>query len=126
MVGTFSNVSFQCIRKKSKRLRASLSYRPEIIEMIDKKYNGLWPLACVLLAVLGLSSCKLAPETKEAKFLAAGRKELELRNYARALIHFQNAVSLKKTDAEPYYQLGLAYFGTGDYAPAYLALQKAL
>jgi len=80
----------------------------------------------LLLAALFFSACGLTPEAKEAKFLEAGRQYMAKKDYARALIDFQNAARVKKGDAEPYYQLGLAYFGLSDYRMCYPALRRAL
>jgi tetratricopeptide (TPR) repeat protein len=80
----------------------------------------------LLLAAMVLCGCSLSPETKEARFLAAGKAELRKKDYARAIIQFQNAARAKKGDAEPYYQLSLAYMASGDYELGIPALKRAL
>jgi len=47
------------------------------------------------------------------------------RDYARAILQFKNACQAMPGDAEPYYQLGLAYVATHDYQAAAGALLKA-
>ncbi|PYT27311.1 MAG: hypothetical protein DMG57_18760 [Acidobacteria bacterium] len=95
-----------------------------MVKRIESKV--LWLCAALLLGGLVLSGCALTPAAKEARFLAAGKKDLEKKNYARAVIQFQNAARAKKDDAEPYYQLALAYIDMGDYGTAHAALSKAL
>jgi tetratricopeptide (TPR) repeat protein len=54
-----------------------------------------------------------------------GKKELRKRNFETAIIHFKNAVQAAPKDAEPYYQLGLAYLAEGDGDRAASWLRKA-
>ena len=49
-----------------------------------------------------------------AKFLAEGEKQLEKKDYPRAILQFRNAVQAKPKEAETYYQLGRAYLASGD------------
>jgi tetratricopeptide (TPR) repeat protein len=51
---------------------------------------------------------------------------LEQKNYSRAILEFRNATSAMPTDAEPYYQISLAYFETGNHETSVAALRKAL
>jgi tetratricopeptide (TPR) repeat protein len=76
-------------------------------------------------AALTLCACSSSPQAKEAKFLDKGKKELQQKNYAVAIIQFKNAVQAQPRDAEPYYQLGLAYLGAADYNTAASYFQKA-
>ena len=75
--------------------------------------------------MLALSGCALTKEAKEAKFLSLGKQQYAKKDYARAVIEFRNAIRIAPNDAEAYYQLGLAYTGTGDVRAAYAALKKA-
>src|SRR5882672_11009229 len=85
-----------------------------------------WLGAGVLLAAVFISACGLTPDGKEAKFLQLGKKDMANKDCARAAIDFQNAIRVKMTNAEPYYQLSLAYMAMGDYQSGIPALQKAL
>jgi tetratricopeptide (TPR) repeat protein len=84
-----------------------------------------WLVAVIALELLVFSGCALSPEAKEARFLDMGKKALAKKDYARAILQFQNGIRSKKTDAEPYYQLGLAYIGAGDGNGAVAAFWKA-
>lgn len=82
----------------------------------------------LILALIGglvLAGCSRSPEAREARYMAAGRKRLEQKDYARAILEFRNAVKAKSTDAEAYYQLGLAHLGAGDVRAAVTHLLKA-
>ena len=78
-----------------------------------------------LAAILLLSGCSQSPQAKEAKYLEKGKKAYQEKNYAVAIIQFKNAVEAQPRDAEPYYQLGLAYLGATDYNTAASYFQKA-
>src|ERR1700690_2130246 len=67
-----------------------------------------WTL-CAGLAILILSGCSQSPRVREARSLEKGRKEFQKKNYAVAILHFKTAAQALPRDAEPYYQLGLAY-----------------
>jgi tetratricopeptide (TPR) repeat protein len=81
----------------------------------------LWAVAPILV----LSACNQSPEGKETRFLEKGRKEFEKKNYAVAILHFKNASAAKPWDAEPYYQLGLAYLAGNDIRSAAADFRKA-
>src|SRR4029077_20877695 len=66
------------------------------------------------LALVFLASCARSPQKKEAVFLETGRKHLQAKDFERASIDFRNALQVAPKDAEPHYQLGLAYLGAGD------------
>jgi tetratricopeptide (TPR) repeat protein len=68
----------------------------------------------LLVGVLAVTGCRRTPEAKMAKFLAEGEKQLEKKDYPRAILQFRNAVQAKPKEAEPYYQLGRAYLASGD------------
>jgi tetratricopeptide (TPR) repeat protein len=69
------------------------------------------------------SAC--SPKAREDRALAQGRKEFQQRNYQVAIIHFKNAMEAEPKDAEPYYQLGLAYLASRDFATASSYFHKA-
>src|SRR5215470_17580041 len=66
------------------------------------------------LAIAMAGGCSQSPQAKEARYLERGKKESQRKNYAVAIIHFKNAMQAQSRDAEPYYQLGLAYLATND------------
>jgi tetratricopeptide (TPR) repeat protein len=82
-------------------------------------------LACSLIGVcLLFSGC--SPEAKEARYLKSGKTMMERKDYSRAVIQFRNAIQAKPKDAEPYYQLAMAYLALRDPKLAYANLQKAV
>ena len=82
-------------------------------------------LACGLVGMcLVFSGC--SPEAKEARYLKSGKQMMERKDYSRAIIQFRNAVQAKPKDAEPYYQLAMAYLAMRDVKQAYATLKKAV
>ena len=79
-------------------------------------------LACVILFS---AACARSPQQREARFLDLGKKLLQKSDYARAGLQFRNAIQQAPADAEPYYQLGLAYSGAGDRGSALSCFRKA-
>src|SRR5260370_41424578 len=78
----------------------------------------------LMLMVLGialLAGCRAT----EKRYLARGKRLVEKKEYARAILEFKNAVRLDPKSAEPYYQAGLAYLAMGDYRMGYGSLQRA-
>jgi tetratricopeptide (TPR) repeat protein len=75
--------------------------------------------------MMALSACNLSPDAREASYIEKGKKEFARRNYGVAILHFRNASEAKPWDAEPHYQLGLAYMAGGDAKSAYLDWKKA-
>jgi tetratricopeptide (TPR) repeat protein len=75
------------------------------------------------VALLVLSGC--SPQAREARYLEKGKREFQKKNYAVAVIHFKNAMQAQPKDAEPYYQLGLAYLASGDINTAASYFRKA-
>jgi tetratricopeptide (TPR) repeat protein len=69
--------------------------------------------------------CSTSPQAKEARFLKRGQVYLEKKNYARALLEFQNAASRMPKDAEPFYGIGIAYLKSGNIGLAVAALRHA-
>jgi len=94
--------------------------------MNKKHYGSAGFSAGIMLAVLVFSSCAKSPEAREAKFVAAGKQYFEKKDYLRAIIQFKNAAAVKRSNADVYYQLGLAYIGLGDYRSAHAAFSKAV
>src|ERR1035441_8924844 len=79
----------------------------------------------VCVVILALTGCSQSPQAREAKYLEKGRKEFQKKNYAVAVLHFKNAMEAQPRDAEPYYQLGLAYLGSNDVNTAASYFRKA-
>jgi tetratricopeptide (TPR) repeat protein len=80
--------------------------------------------AGVLVAVL--CGCAGTPQARRDKFLSRGKQWLEKKEYSRALLEFRNAAGAMPNDAEVFYQIGLASWGSKDYGGAFTAFQKAL
>ena len=79
----------------------------------------------VVLLPLVIVGCTRSPQAKEAKYLQRGKAQIAKKDYSRAILEFQNAAQAMPRDAEPYYQVGLAYLQTGNLAMAVPALRKA-
>ena len=87
---------------------------------------GLKPRSLsVCVVVLALTGCSQSPQEREAKYLEKGKKEFQKRNYAVAVLHFKNAMQAQPRDAEPYYQLGMAYLASNDINTAASYFRKA-
>jgi tetratricopeptide (TPR) repeat protein len=76
------------------------------------------------IAILALSGCQ-SPQAKEASYLGKGKKEFQKKHYDVAIIYFKNAIDAQPKDAEPYYQLGLAYLASNDVGSAASSFKKA-
>src|SRR5580658_5269150 len=83
---------------------------------------GALPL-CIL--ALLYCACGRDPAAKEAKFVARGKKFLDQKDYARAALEFRSANQANPRDAEPWYQLGIAYLGAKQPDNAFVAFLKA-
>ena len=81
--------------------------------------------AAVFALCLVLSACG-TPQQKEARYLESGKRMVARKDYPRAIIQFNNAAKVMPKDAEPYYQLALAYLDSRQYQPAYASLRKAV
>ncbi len=85
---------------------------------------GILTLMLCLGALL-FTGCARSPQARRDKYMAAGKKQMEKKDYARAVLEFKNAASATPQDAEPYYQMGLAFLGTHDYQSGIKALMHA-
>ena len=84
-------------------------------------------LACTLCACCALLvGCTRNPKKREAVFLETGRKHVQARDFNRALIDFRNAAQAMPKDAEPHYQLGLAYLASGNAQAGARELMQAI
>ena len=77
------------------------------------------------LALSMLAACSRTPQQREARYLELGKKLLAKKDYVRANLEFRNAVQATPNDAEPYYQLGLAYLAGGNRGLAAGCFRKA-
>lgn len=83
-------------------------------------------VAAGLLGIcLTFSGCG-SPESREARYLESGKRQMEKKDYARAAIQFFNAAKAMPKDAEPHYQLALAYLAQHQYQRAASSLAMAL
>jgi len=82
-------------------------------------------LAPVLVVAAAVSGCNTSPTAKEAAALKRGKALLAKKDYARALLQFKTAAQAMPNDAEPYYQMGLAYSGLVNLRGAAEAFRQA-
>ncbi len=82
-------------------------------------------IGLLLCAALVMAGCARTPQQREARFLELGKKLLAKKDYSRAGLEFRNAIQQAPADAEPYYQLGLTYFGAGDRGAALGCFREA-
>ena len=73
------------------------------------------------LVVSLFSGCSQSPQA----YLEKGKKAFEQKNYEVAILYFKNAMQKQPKEAEPYYQIGLAYLASGDVGTAAAYLRKA-
>ena len=73
-----------------------------------------------------LSGCRISPQARRDKYVAAGKQFLQEKDYGRAVLQFKNAAQAMPKDAEVYYQMGVAFSGAKDYGSAVRAFRKAL
>jgi len=79
----------------------------------------------IILGIMAFTGCARSPQEKAAGFMKSGKSHLEQKDYARAILQFQNAAQALPADAEPYYQLALANSATGDTRSMIANLRKA-
>ncbi len=79
----------------------------------------------VFTALAALTGCHTSPQLEEVAELKRGRALLEKKDYPRAILEFRNAAKFMPKDAEPYYQMGLAYLGLSNPQNAYAAFHQA-
>jgi tetratricopeptide (TPR) repeat protein len=82
-----------------------------------------------IVAVVAITSVvggcsRTSPQGRHDRFMAAGRKRLDKRDYARAALEFKNAARIMPQDAEAQYELGLAALGLQDLRGAMVLFQK--
>src|SRR4051794_1887988 len=81
-------------------------------------------LVITLSVIVALSSCSQTPGTARGGHLEAGKRLLQQKDYARAVIELKNAIQVAPENPEPYYQLGLADLALGDVRSAAALFRK--
>jgi tetratricopeptide (TPR) repeat protein len=77
--------------------------------------------------IVALAGCGRLPSGP--RHMEAGKKMMAKKDYERAILEFRSAAAALPRDAEPFYQLGMAYEGTADpklFPLAVKSLQHAL
>lgn len=81
----------------------------------------------IVIFIFGIGAgCNRSPQEQEAKFLKRGHDYFKNKDYSRALLDFRNASKAMPKDAEPVYQMGLAYLASGSLTSAIGSFRKAL
>jgi len=81
-------------------------------------------LAVAVAFGLSAAACRRTPEARLARFMASGQRHFEQKDFARAILDYQNAVRLAPSDPEPYYRLALAHLETGNFRTGVALLRK--
>lgn len=105
----------------------NVSSKVLLLELFERRM-GFWMKRRTLsigVMILILSGCSQSPQAREARYLEKGKKEFQQENYAVAILHFKNAMQAQPRDAEPYYELGLAYLASHDFNTAAAYFRKA-
>ena len=76
--------------------------------------------------VLLLCSCAGDPQKAKVKYLAAGQKYMQQKQYGDAAVEFRNALRMDPRFVDAYYQLAQAGLAQGDWRGAYAALGRAI
>ena len=76
--------------------------------------------------ILLLAACSTTPQAREAKHMARGKHFVEAKDYRKAVIEFKVASQNMPKDAEPVFQLGMAYLRGGAARLAVESFAKAL
>src|SRR5260370_35707745 len=87
---------------------------------------GMEEVTLALLVMVGGMTSGCSKQDREAKFLQEGKNFLERKDYQRAVLQFKNAIQAAPNDAEPHYQVSLAYLAIGDYLSALVELQSRI
>ncbi|HVO96539.1 MAG TPA: tetratricopeptide repeat protein [Bryobacteraceae bacterium] len=94
--------------------------------MRDYKSLGQIGVVMLTLCAFGTIGCTRSPEAKMAKYMEAGKKLAEQKDYRAAILQFRNASQAMPKNPEPHYQTGMAYLALHDWANAAFSLRKAL
>jgi tetratricopeptide (TPR) repeat protein len=88
-------------------------------------HRSLCFVSSLIIVTVFLQSCVRSPKAREAAYLKKGEALVASKQYSRAILEFRNAMQVMPKDAEPYYQLGIAYMGAGDVFNAFRAFYGA-
>jgi tetratricopeptide (TPR) repeat protein len=69
--------------------------------------------------------CTKTPQQREARYLEAGKRFMQSKDYNRAILEFRNATIVMPKDSEAFYQLGVACLMRRDLRSAAIALKKS-
>ena len=91
-----------------------------LMKIVDRRC-----LLAAVAVVVTLTGCNSSPQAKEAAALKRGKALLLKGDYSRALLQFKTASQAMPGDAEPYFQMGLAYTGLVNLRGALSAFRQA-
>jgi tetratricopeptide (TPR) repeat protein len=80
-------------------------------------------VVCLLSVVI--AGCNRSPQAQKARFMEAGRRLYDQKDYSRAILEWKNAVQFANGDPEPNYWLGMAYLEAGNMAAAAASFRTA-
>jgi tetratricopeptide (TPR) repeat protein len=83
-------------------------------------------MVALLLGMLASAGCTRSPEAKSATYIEVGKRLLEKKDPARAILQFRNAAKANPKSPEANYQLALAYLAAGDLRNGVGSLRKAI
>ncbi|HUB82478.1 MAG TPA: tetratricopeptide repeat protein [Bryobacteraceae bacterium] len=92
--------------------------------LFAKLFRHFAAIGLLVLCAMG-PACNRSPEAREANYLKRGEALRDKKDFARALLEFKNAASVKPKDAEPHYQIALTYLAMGGLQNAYGEFRKA-
>jgi len=81
--------------------------------------------SCLALLAFAITSCGSSPEVRSARYIQSGKKLLEKKDTAHAILQFENAVKTTPNRTEPYCQIGVAFLATKDVRQGVAALNKS-
>ena len=84
--------------------------------------------SCILalLAIVALTGCQRSPEARSAEYIRAGKRFMQNRDIARAVLQFRSAAQVMPKNSEAYYQLALAYLAGKNFSEGVTFLRKTL
>jgi putative PEP-CTERM system TPR-repeat lipoprotein len=91
-----------------------------------KKFRTWAGLVTCIVLVFASAACSQSPEERRKKFIAAGDRLVQKKDWARAILEFKNAAQAMPAHPEAYYRLALAHLAEGDVRMGIIYLQKTL
>lgn len=89
-------------------------------------YKKRFAAFCSVLMLIAAGACTSSPQDKEARYLKRGQAQMAKKDYSRAALEFRSATQAMPNDAEPQYQLGLAYLASGNPNAAVAGFRQAI